>query len=158
MTHNLPDQQLDRDRELDRVVFGFDQALRRGDLVRIEDLVAEENSLGPRLLTELLWTEIEFRQARRELIDWEGYAVRFPQEGDALRRAQAAASSAMASETSQRSAHDSVSDADEPQDAIAEPLAPLDLGDYLLGELLGGGGQGDVYLARQRSLARPVAV
>lgn len=43
-------------------------------------------------------------------------------------------------------------------DSDDEPLAPLDLSDYDLDVRLGRGGQGEVYLARQRSLPRRVAI
>jgi len=42
--------------------------------------------------------------------------------------------------------------------AQTDPAAPLSLDDYELQELLGRGAMGEVYLARQRSLDKPVAV
>ncbi len=144
--------------ELDQIVHCFEQALRRGEPVSIEEVVEKSGSLGPRLLTRLLQTEIEFRRSQGMPIDWDGYAARFPKVGDALQVTRTATMSGIADDTSQKSQQDSVAETKEQYLDNSELLAPLSLNDYLLGDRLGGGGQGDVYLAEQRSLGRRVAV
>ncbi len=143
----MPDTQLAADLEIDRVAHRFEQALRRGDVVSIEELAAQHPSLGQRLIRELVQVEIEFRKSRQLPVERNDYAARFP-ELDLQ---------ANVGDTSHNAAHDSIVSPPEP--AAEEPApTPLNLHDYVLETKLGGGGQGDVYLARQLSLGRRVAV
>ena len=77
--NSMADSLLRVDLEIDRVVNQFEQALRRGELVQIEDCAARNSVLGTRLTRELVLTEIEFRRSRNLPIHWDDYSIRFPE-------------------------------------------------------------------------------
>lgn len=156
----MSDSLLSRDLEIDRVVYQFELALRRGESVRIEDLVDRNGALGEKLIHELLRAEIEFRHSQQLSIDWTDLAVRFPEVVPEMKR-EAARPEVAVDDTSRTSLLDSVANADSPaapQESDDWSLAPLQLSDYELQKKLGGGGQGSVFLAMQRSLGRLVAI
>lgn len=156
---------LEQNREIDRIVSAFEHALRRGESPRIEDALSRISRQGGleirgRLLRELLATEWEHCRQSGAPLDEEAWSARFP-EAIAFIREQGALfrSRGSLSETAQPAAQDSVAGTPQPAEAAPlEVLAPLSLNDYELQRRLGRGGQGEVHLARQRSLDRQVAV
>lgn len=165
MPESAPDPMLATDREIDQLVHQFEQSLRRGETQTIETLVQRHSDLSPRLERELLLIEIEFRQTAHQPVNWAGYAARFPRFKDLLGELQQTClprGDSPAGETSRNDAQDSLAtlcpSVPSGPDTVEPALAPLDLSDYALETKLGRGGQGDVYLARQRSLGRRVAV
>jgi len=156
----MADSLLDADLEIDRIVDHFEQGLRRGDAIGIEDYAALHPQLGQRLVRELLATEIEYRRSQRVDVDWAEYLRRFPDAIDAL-RAEKMETPPILADTSLNAAQDSAVavEATRQTEAFDQlPEIPLNLSDYQMESVLGGGGQGDVFLATQRSLGRQVAV
>ena len=151
----------------------YTAALRDGSDVRIEAFVSRRPELGSGLVRALLQAEIAWRLGAERSIDWEDYRSRFP---DAYRELCVAdsitppscASPQPAGDTSNNASPDSVVASNreqapllraDPEQTCVEPLlAPLSLSDYALETRLGRGGQGEVYVARQLSLGRQVAI
>jgi serine/threonine protein kinase len=161
------DSLLVTDLEIDRIVGQFEQALRRGEDVRIEDVSSRHSALGIKLVSELVLTEVEYRRSRRLPVNWDDYAARFPDAVTKLRADGVADLPSTSGERPRRSTDDAREASATTATATRFPLAsgsddpalaPLDLSDYALETKLGGGGQGEVFLAHQRSLNRRVAV
>ncbi|MFO0919502.1 MAG: hypothetical protein U0872_14475 [Planctomycetaceae bacterium] len=103
------------------------------------------------LIHELLATETEYRRWQRQAIDWADYQERFP---DAVRGAHLEALRLLESsgQTFVASERESAVIAGSTEEVVRDGPwdTSLDLRDFELGQRLGGGGQGDVFLAIQR--------
>ncbi len=152
---------LSADREIDRVAHTFEQAWRRGEAPRLEDVFARHASLGTALRRELLAAELEYKLCAGDTLEWPVYRARFPDDAaylDQLRQEFRDRFAPALSDTPKDGHCGRATESTIPYIPPQPPLAPLSLDDYALERRLGKGGQGEVHLARQRSLDRLVAV
>jgi WD40 repeat protein/serine/threonine protein kinase len=116
-------------RRLDQVCDRFEEAWVAGGRPRAEEFVAElPPAARPELLRELLRIELEQRRRRGEQPAADEYAARFPEQKARL------------------------------ADLLAGPAPLPAVPGYEVVRVLGQGGMGVVYLARQLGLNRPVAL
>jgi serine/threonine protein kinase len=154
---------LSRARRVDEACERFEKAWKEGQGPRIEDLLTEapEPDRGP-LFRELLALEIELRGDGGEKPTPEEYHRRFPQHIDLIPAAFAdlsgdADSSESVTTPRQPPTDRSTVDSD-PQPSSASPPIPEHIGRYKVIHWLGGGTFGDVYLADDGVMGRPVAI
>jgi serine/threonine protein kinase len=149
---------------VDQVCDAFEQAWMSGARPALEDrLGSVAEASRPLLLEELIRIELEWRWRRGERPAAAEYRTRFPACAGAidgwLAEAQTGAEQLL--ETPPDSAHPGLLSTGtfeaKPASAAPTPTSRI-LGDFELLELLGAGGMGEVYRARQRGLNRLVAV
>ncbi len=117
--------------------------IARNEVCRIEDFANHLGELRPDDLLKLIVTELTARRARGEKVRRRDYRERFPKQFPRL----------MALTSSRGST--------ESRSALVRPKSLTTgqrIGDYEILRLLGSGSFADVYLARQRSLDREVAL
>jgi serine/threonine protein kinase len=142
----------------------FEQAWMSGARPVLEDCLGSVGETSrPLLLEELVRIELEWRCRRGERPAAAEYRTRFPACADAVDGwlAEAQTGAEQLSDTPPDSAHPGLSSTGtfEPKPVSVAPTPTLRiLGDFELLELLGAGGMGEVYRARQRGLNRLVAV
>ncbi len=132
------------DDRIDAECDAFELAFSRGS---DPDVAAYLDRVDPtergQLLAELLLLEYELRDARQP-VDWDNYLDKFPAYADHIEVARFRATG--------------ISETLSP-DVTDEPLSlSKQFGDYVLLEMLGRGGMGTVYRARQISIPRQVAL
>ncbi|MEZ6063250.1 MAG: protein kinase [Planctomycetaceae bacterium] len=159
---------LQDERQIDRIAHDFEQALRRGEAPRIEDVIRDNAEYEVPLLRELVLAECEHRDSGGIPADWDHYAARFPQHAEHLRAWRLQFDSQFnATDTTRLEELNSAAatrlpnpndEAANESGAADAPLAPLEMTDFEIQRRLGKGGQGEVLLARQKSLSRPVAI
>ncbi len=138
----LPIAALER---IDDLCAEFEEAWRHGKPTQIESMLPRVESAVERavLLAELLLLEIDYRRQRGEAPTAQEYLERFPENSEAIRQALTA-------------------DQQQPGTSRFKPPAVAQLAKLFpaleIIELIGAGGMGAVYKARQKGLDRVVAV
>jgi serine/threonine protein kinase len=151
---------------IDLICDQFEAALPTDSVSPLENFLQQvKDDDQPRLFSQLLPLELEFRRRRGESPDYEEYLARFPSFASTLDRYFPGRSTSVPGETSR---HDSIGipnrhplprTAEEPLSDLSESPPPTRrLGEYELLEVVGRGGMGVVYRAFQSKLKRQVAV
>jgi serine/threonine-protein kinase len=154
---------------INRIAMDFEAAWNRpGPRPQIEKwLVDNYNADRERLLHELLLVEIDLRQNLRESFTTKDYHERFPKDQTTVQKALdewAAGRSVelehVAEQDETVAGHDALTHPDEAQDfeLPSHRLKGRVFGDYRIQSELGSGAMGDVFLAKQISLNRDVAL
>jgi serine/threonine protein kinase len=157
---------LSLEERIDQVCDRFEAAWRAGQRPRIEGYVAEfPEAERPLLLADLLKLEMGLRAADGETLSPAAYLARFAEHGELIEGAFAALEQAPACLEQHEVAasvligagstgDDTIDPAGERPRPIPERIGPR----YQVLRKLGGGTYGDVYLAQDQVLNRPVAV
>jgi len=136
--------------EIDRLCLEFEKDWKSGRGPRIEEHLGEMQ--GPqraRLLRELLLLDLDYRSRSGQESTPDEYRRRFPEDRELVEDVfRHQATPAAGDGTTARAG----------VTAAEKQMAPAELGDYELLEVLGEGGMGVVYRARQRSAERIVAL
>jgi hypothetical protein len=144
--------------EVDALCDRYEQALLGGTAGRLEDWVPVGESERAAALIELVLLEFEHRLQAGEAVQADEYFARFPE----LRADTAAAGRLLAAAKPHRlhaSAAGETTFKDGPEARFGpRPQVGTIIGDFELLSLLGAGAFGQVFLARQVSLSRQVAV
>lgn len=135
---------------IDQVCLKFEAAWKKGEAPSVEQYLGDTSDKErSRLLQELLLLELDYRSAQGEPPSLDGCRARFPEHSelitDVFRWLEA---SAAEKEETDR----------EVVTLDAQETPPHEFGDYELLELIGEGGMGVVYRARQKSADRIVAL
>ena len=164
---------LDPDAKLEILLVDQEQRHRIGAGVPAEDYLAAvpEIAADEELRFELVYGEYRLRRGSGEAIDSEQLMCRFPSLVERIVRHSELSKWLQAEPAGPVRQHGNASPraagqqetlpllSGAPTTAVElDPNAPLSLDDYELGRLLGSGGMGDVYAAKQRSLNKPVAI
>lgn len=121
----------------------LDVRIRRNESCRVEQFAKHQDELQPRDILSLIVAELRARQRTGESVKGREYARRFPSQYEALKKLIANTGSTVSRKAPRR----------------PHSLKPGQrLGDYEILLRLGAGSYADVYLARQTSLGRDVAV
>lgn len=131
----------------DQSVAGFQSVLAQNPTVRVEDYLAAADTKVAANLSELVSAEMGFRIQAGEAPDEAEYRARFPQLGDTVSILLDHATATFSS---------GGTDAPRPAEPSGQPTTTF--GEYELQEIIGRGGMGVVYRARQKKLNRTVAV
>jgi len=141
----LPPQDAPKRREalVALISIELDVRIRRNEVCRVEQFLDGYRELQSGDVLKLIIAELRARQARGEVVKRRDYSQRFPEQYEALKQLTTNAGSTVSRHAQGR----------------PQPLrAGQSLGDYEILSRLGTGSYADVYLARQRSLGRDVAL
>ncbi len=141
-------------REVDVLCDRYEQALTSGTAGRLEDWVPVGESERAAALIELVLLEFEHRLQAGEAVQPDEYLTRFPE----LRANAAAVDRLLAAADPRRRASETTFKDRREARFGPPPNVGTVIGDFELLSLLGAGAFGKVFLARQLSLSRQVAV
>ena len=132
-------------RQIDQICQDFESSWRSGTAPRIEDYLRNAPlTVRTRLLQELLLLELDYRTRRGEHSIQAEYEVRFPQDLSTIGSVfeQLVTEGVESASTSR----------------VANREVPTEFAGYQILEVIGEGGMGAVYLARQSDVGRIVAL